>query len=182
MSKTRALKNFSELRPIETRIEALAAQIYQISWVGEVIDRYRPRVGTQIYRIWKIGKLDRRQQMAWHHFCNDIYGAAGKSGAVCSAYGEYSDKGGFGPSDKTPTAFTNDAYNRVDYIWNRYLGRREKALLLDLIHDDIQSGGDLSIEAIGIIRSGYKDRAQAWASGVTHTQNLLDRLADFYSF
>lgn len=182
MTKPKVLKDFSDLRPVEARIEALAAQIYQIAWSGEAIDRYKPRVETQIYRVWKMAKLDFRQQAAWKQFRDDVDKAAGKSGGVCSAYGEYSDKGGFGPSDKVPVAKTNKAYNRVEFILDRYLGRRERALLVDLLRDDLQKGGDLNIETIGVIRSGYKDKAQARASGVTHVQNLLDRLADLYGF
>lgn len=181
MTKPRVYKDFSQLKPVEARIEALAAQIYQIAWSGEAIEHYKPRVETQMFRVWRMEKLDRRQQMAWKQFRDDIDRATGKSGAVTAAYGEYKDESSFGPSDRMPVAYTNQSYERIRDIFYRYLGRRDKALLYDLLRDDLQKGGELNVETIGVVRTGYRDKASARAAGVVLIQSLMDRLADYYS-
>lgn len=180
MTKRQVLKDFSELRPVETRIEALAANIYQIVWRGEAIDRYKPRVETQIFRVWKMAKLDLRQQSAWQAFRDDFDRAAGWSGGTTSSYGEYMSESPFGPSDRAPVAYTNRSFDRIKDIFERHLGRRDKALLYDLLRDDLQRGGDLNLETIGIVRTGYKDKVTSRVAGVVLIQSLLDKVADYY--
>ncbi len=177
--KQTVLKDFSALK-IEKRIELSAIGIYQIVFRGEADRTWEPRKGTQIHRVWKMQKLDVRQQRAWKRFRDEVDAARGKSGGVTSPYGEQIGDGD--PSERMPTAYTNEQYRRVEYIFKRYLGRRERALLGDLLQDDLKSGTELQLEFIGLIRSGYANADDARTSGVTHVQNLLDRLADLFGY
>jgi len=174
------IKDFSELKVVE-RIQLSALGIYQVMHVGKADEIYKPRQGTQVFRVWKMGKLSARQQRAWQSFRKDVDEALGASGSVTGGYGEYTDRGsadGF----KVPVAYTNVAYQRLDDIYSRHLGRHERALLRDLLWNDLRADDTLQLEIIGFVRSGYsgKDKDSARASGVTHVQNLLDRLADYF--
>jgi hypothetical protein len=63
------------------------------------------------------------------------------------------------------------------------LGRTEPelpALLSDLAQDYLRGNSSLTLEAIGLIRSGYKDKVSARAAGVVHVQLLMSRLATYY--
>lgn len=177
--KQKVLRDFSELKPIENRIQMLAIGIYQIQFRGEANDDFRPKNGTQVHRVWKMQKLDERQQIAWQLFLDDVLLAHGKSGAVCSSYGDYHDNGS--GDIKVPTAYTNKYYDRLEHLLTRYLLRSERALLVDLLQDTLKSNSSLQLESIGLIRSGYQDKVSARAAGVVHVQNLLDRLASYYS-
>jgi hypothetical protein len=179
MAKAKILKDFSELRPIEKRIELVASGIYQLAFKGEANDDFRPKQGTQVLRMWKMLKLDERQQIAWQHFTDDVNLAHGKSGSVTSAYGE-SINAGDGSDFRAPTAYSNTHYRRLERLLQAFLSRREKMLLVELLQDALKGTGGLELETIGLIRSGYTDKVSARASGVTHCQVLLDRLADFY--
>jgi len=178
-AKQQVIKDFSELRPVNERIEMLAAGIYQIVFRGEADEDFRPKKGTQIERAWRMRKLDARQQIAWQTFMDDVTMAAGKSGGVCSPYGEQINKGD-GDEFKIPVAYTNDSYRTVEQILMHFLSWRERALLIDLIQDSLRGNSSLQIETIGLVRSGYADKVSARASGVTRIQTLLDRLADYY--
>ena len=177
--KQKVIKQFSQLR-IEKRIELSAIGIYQILWRGEAEKAFEPNKGTQIHRVWKMKKLDIRQQHGWKKFRHDCANMSGKSGGVVSPYGEYKDDSC--EREKMPTAYTNEHYERVRDIMMRYLGRRERTLLYDLVQDDLRSGSDLQLEFLGLLRSGYSEEEKARAAGVVHVQNLLDRLADYYGF
>lgn len=173
----RVYKDFASLE-VAKRIELSALGLLQIVHKGEKHLQYKPRKGTQIYRVWNMGKLDYRQQRAWAIFRRDFDTAEGVSGGVTSAYGEYKDNGG--NSQKTPTSYTNVSYNRIDRLVSSFLTRDESILLRDLLKDDLQSSSDVSLEFIGLIRSGYKDDDNARTSGVTHVQNLMSKLAAYY--
>jgi hypothetical protein len=177
--KQAVLKDFAALK-IEKRIELSAIGIYQIVFRGEADRTWEPRKGTQIHRVWKMQKLDVRQQRAWKKFRDRVDASRGKSGGVTSPYGEQVGDGD--PTDRMPKAYTNKAYDEVMYIFERYLGRRESALLWDLLQDDLKSGTALQLEFVGLLRSGYVNSDDARTSGVTHVQNLLDRLADYFNF
>jgi hypothetical protein len=124
-------------------------------------------------------RLDHRQQRAWALFYKAFEAAEGHSGGVTSGYGEYSDCGS-GSHEKVPKAFTSQSLKQIEHIFRTYLTRSESKLLYDLLQDYLRCSGNLTLEAIGLIRSGYKDDGDARASGVTHVQNLMTRLADYY--
>lgn len=175
----KVLKDFSELRPIEARIELVASGIYAITFKGVANGDFEPRSGTQVHRCFKMLKLDERQQIAWRYFLDDVSLSHGKSGGVVSAYGDQvsiSDAGDF----KAPTAFSNVYYRRVERLLTEFLSRRERALLYELLQDELKGGSSLQLETIGLIMSGYNDKVSARAAGVVHTQNILNRLADYY--
>ena len=174
------LKDFKSLK-VEERIDALAISLLKVVHRGEKETAFEPRKGTQLHRVWLAGKLDIRQQRAWSAFRRDCDAAEGKSGAVCSSYGEYHDKGQ-GDEFKVPTAYTNEAYRRVEYILMRYLDRQDRALLADLVQDDMSANKSLTLEIIGVIRSGYKNEKDARIAGIVNIQNLLSRLASYYSY
>jgi hypothetical protein len=173
------LKDFSELKPLETRIQMLAIGIYQIQFRGEAHEDFEPKNGTQVHRVWRMKKLEIRQQIAWQIFLDDVNLAHGKSGGVSSSYGEYHDKGN-GDEFKVPTAYANVYYRRVEQLLMQHLSRSERALVADLLQDTLKADSSLQIETIGLVRSGYQEKVSARASGVTRVQMLLDRMADFY--
>src|SRR5690606_5803264 len=175
----KVLRDCSELKPIENRIQMLAIGIYQIQFRGEVKEDFRPKNGTQVHRVWKMCKLDERQQIAWQLFLDDVLLAHGKSGAVCAAYGDYHDNGN-GDEFKAPTAYTNRHYDNLERLLMTHLSRSERALLVDLLQDALKGNSSLQIETIGLIRSGYSDKVSARAAGVVHVQTLLSRVADFF--
>jgi hypothetical protein len=178
--KQTVLKDFSQLQPVvEKRIELVAAGIYQIAFRGQALDNFQPKQGTQVHRIWKMTKLDERQQIAWQQFMDDVNLAHGKSGSVTSAYGEYADKGN-GNEFKVPTAYVNKHYQNLEMLLDRFLSRRERALLAELTQDTLRGNSSMQIETVGLVMSGYADKASARAAGVAHCQALLSRLADFY--
>jgi hypothetical protein len=173
------LKDFSQLKPIDERIEILASSISKLHFKGEALDDFKPRSGTQTERVWRMNKLDDRQQIAWRYFCDDMVMAKGKSGGVCGGYGEYTDKGN-DSEFKRPVAYANQALLRLEHLLMDYLDRRERALLSDLAQDYLRGNSSLTLEAIGLIRSGYKDKVSARAAGVVHVQLLMSRLATYY--
>src|SRR5688572_25528401 len=83
--KQTVLKDFSQLK-IEKRIELSAIGIYQIVFRGEMERAFEPKKGTEMHRVYKMKRLDLRQQRAWKLFRDDVDNARGKSGSVCSAY------------------------------------------------------------------------------------------------
>ena len=171
-------KDFSVLKP-EERIELTAFAVYQIVFRGEKERAFQPRAKTVIRRVWEAERLNLRQQRAWRKFMDDYDKAEGKSGGVTSGYGEYTDKS---DSDfKVPTAYENVYYKRIVQICNS-LSRREYALLKDLVQDELKATGNIRLELIGLMRSGYQDKNSARVAGVVHIQNLLDRIADCYGF
>ena len=169
-------KEFSALKRTE-EINFAAIQIFQIVFRGEQETAFEPKKGTQLYRVWHMMKLDMRQQLAWHRFRQDCDKAAGKSGPVTASYGDYVD--GDGDHLRVPTAYTNAAYKRVEAVF-RTMGRRDRALLWDLLQDDLRAGSPLRLEYIGFIRAGYSEEEKARTAGVVLVQNVLDRLADLY--
>ena len=173
------LKDFKSLK-VEERIDALAISLLKVVHRGEKETAFEPRKGTQLHRVWLAGKLDIRQQRAWSAFRRDCDAAEGKSGAVCSSYGEYTDREH--ERETIPTAYTNEAYRRVEYILMRYLDRQDRALLADLVQDDMSASKKLTLEIIGVIRSGYKSERDARVAGIVNIQTLLSRLASFYGF
>lgn len=180
MSKPqKVLKEFAALKPIDERIQILASSICQLTFKGESLDDFKPRSGTQTERVWKMQKMDDRQQIAWRYFCDDMNMAKGKSGGVTSPYGDYVEK-----SDdadfKRPVAYANQALLRLEHLLMDFLDRRERALLSDLAQDYLKGTSSLTLEAIGLIRSGYRDKVSARAAGVVHVQLLMNRLANFY--
>jgi hypothetical protein len=173
------LKDFSALK-VEKRIELSAIGIYQIVFKAEQERAFEPRKGTVLHSVWQAQKMDMRQQRAWKRFRDDVDAALGKSGGVTSSYGDYHDGGD--SSDRVPTAHTNKAYQRVQDILQRHLGRREKTLLHDLLQNDLTSNTELKLEFIGLLRSGYADERDAKTAGVVQIQCLLDKISDFYGF
>lgn len=174
------LKDFSELKTDE-RIDSLAMSLFQVVHRGEKETAFEPRKGTQLWRVWDNNKLDIRQQRAWRQFRRDCDAAEGKSGGVCGSYGEFIDTGDDGDF-RVPIAFVNAAYKRVEHILMSYLDRHDRALLADLVQDDMNSSKKLTLEIIGVIRSGYKNENDARIAGIVNIQTLLSRLASYYSF
>jgi len=179
VAKQTVLKEFRQLE-VKKRIDLLSVKIYQLRFNGERDDFYEPNKGTEIHRIWKMEKLEHRQQKAWKKFREDVDNALGKSGGVTAPYGD--ERGETGEREKLPIAYTNAAYDRIDQLFNQFLAWRERWFLYDLLQNDLRNGTDLKLEFIGMMRSGYTEEEKARASGVTHVQTLLDRLADFYNY
>lgn len=177
--KKTVIKDFSQLKPIDERIQILASSICQITFEGQMLDDFKPRAGTQTERVWKMNKLEDRQQIAWRYFCDDMNMAKGKSGGVSGSYGDYVEKSDVGEF-KRPVAYANQALLRLEHLLMDFLDRRERALLSDLAQDYLKGNSSLTLEAIGLIRSGYRDKVSARAAGVVHLQKLFDRLASFY--
>lgn len=179
MAKAKAiLKDFSELKPIEQRIEAAALGLFQLAFRGSTNPDFKPKDGTQVHRIWRAGKLTERQAIAWQAFIDDVNLAHGKSGSVTAAYGETIQSGN-GDGLRAPTAFTNIYYERLQRLFRECLTREERALLYDLLQDTLRRSS-FRIEDIGWLGSGYKNDPTALASGTTHCQCLLNRLCSFY--
>jgi hypothetical protein len=174
----KTLKDFSELRPIEEKIALVARGIMQVAFKGVALDNFKPKPGTQVYRVWESGKLDARQQNAWQEFIDDVMTAEGLSGKVTGSYGEYTDRGS-GEGVPIPRAKVNAQYKRLEALW-ACLSRAERALLTDLLQDHFQGRSALKLETIGLIRSGYSAKEPARVAGVVHIQILLDRLATLY--
>lgn len=179
-NKKIVLKDFAELK-VEERIDTLAMSLLKVVHRGEKETAFEPRKGTQLHRVWASNKLDMRQQRAWRQFRRDCDAAEGKSGGVCGSYGEFIDKGDDGDF-RVPTAFVNAAYKRVEHILMSYLDRHDRALLADLVQDDMNSSKKLTLEIIGVIRSGYKNENDARIAGIVNIQTLLSRLASYYSY
>lgn len=181
MSKKQAvLKDFSQLQKLnQKRLDLISMQIYQVVFKGAREKAFEPKAKTAVHTVWAADKLSMRQQQGWHMLIRDIYEAKGKSGGVSSGYGELQDGG-----ERTflPKAYKNDAYCRLEDLEYRFLSRREKALLRDLLRNTAQEGHEVKLEHIGLIRSGYAGTESARVAGVVHTQVLLDRLADFYGY
>jgi hypothetical protein len=175
------LKDFSQLKPIDERIEILASSICRLPFYGQLINDFKPRSGTQMERAWKMNKLTERQQIAWQYFCDDMNMAEGKSGGVTSPYGDYVEKSDSGDF-RVPVAYVNSPRRRLERLLlaGEVLSRRERALLSDLAQDYLRGNSSLTLESIGLFKSGYKDKVSARAAGIAHLQNLMDRLADFY--
>jgi hypothetical protein len=176
--KQAVLKDFSALK-IEKRIELSAIGIYQLVFRGEMERAFEPKKGTEIHRVYKMKRLDLRQQRAWKLFRDDIDRAAGKSGSVCSDYGEQTSQGN-GSEFRVPKAFTNKAWDKISWIFRSYLSAREARLLWDLLQNDLKGTSELKLEFIGLMRSGYSGEDEARVAGTVHVQTLLDRLADLY--
>lgn len=173
-------KDLSVLKRLQ-QIDLTAMAIYSVSCEPLESERlWEPKAGTQLHRIWKLKKLNARQQRGWRAFRQDAENAYGKSGAVTSAYGDYHDKGG--NSERVPVAFMNQAQIRIDNLMRYYLIVDEAALLRDLLKDDVQKYDDFNIELIGFLKSEYKQEETARANGIGHIQTLLTRVGRFYSY
>jgi len=172
-------KDFSVLKP-EERIELTASAVYQIVFRGEKERAFQPRAKTVVYSVWSAAKLSLRQQRAWVKFLDDIDKAEGHSGGTTASYGDFTDGGG--DNHRVPKARANAYFQRVEYICNRFLSRREYQLLRDLVRDHLQNTGRAKVEDIGLIKSGYQGKRDAYVAGSVNIQNLLDRLADAYGF
>ncbi len=174
------LKDFSELQKInQKRLDLIAMQIYLVVFKGAREKAFEPKPKTLVHKVWDMGKLSIRQQQGWAMLCKDIQEAFGKSGSVSSGYGELHDGG---EPTFLPRAYVNEAYRRLDDLEKRFLSRREKALLKDLVRNTAQESHEIKFEHIGLIRSGYGGENSAHVAGVVHTQVVLDRLADFYGY
>jgi len=171
-------KDFSVLKP-EERIAMEVFAIYQVVFKGEKERAFQPRAKTVMRRVWDAGKLNMRQQRAWKKFLDDHDKAEGRSGGVVSAYGDYIQKGD--NEFREPTAYENVYRRRIVQICSG-LSRREYALLKDLVQDELKATGNIQLELIGLMRSGYADKNSARVAGVVHIHNLMDRLADEYNF
>lgn len=175
----KVLKEFSALKQ-QKRIDIAAFALYQLVFKGERERAFEPRAGTELHRVWKMGRLNLRQQRAWMKFRDDCDKAHGKSGGVTSSYGEQT--GGNEPTEKRLTAYENEEYRRVMHLVHSYLIFEERQLLQAMLQNDLKTGEHLSLELVGLIRSGYSDEGDARASGVTHIQTLLTRVASYYNF
>ena len=175
----RVLKEFSELpAPVQERIGLVISGIMQVAFKGQALTDWEPRAGTQMHRIWKMNKLDERQQIAWRTLLDDFDTAQGCSGKVTGSYGDYTDKGSSGEL-KIPTAYVNAQYKRLEAL-QCFLDRSERALLSELVQDTYHGKSSLQLEQIGVIRSGYGEKDAARVAGVVHVQTLLTRVASFY--
>lgn len=178
--KQTVLKDFRQLEKInQKRLDLIAMQIYQVVFKGAREKAFEPKAKTAVHTVWAADKLSMRQQQGWHMLRKDIQDAYGKSGGVSSGYGELQDGG-----ERTflPKAFVNDAYKRLHDLEHRFLARRDKALLKDLLRNAAQEGYEVKLEHIGLIRAGYAGTESARVAGVVIVQGLLDKLADYYGF
>ncbi|HEY6861692.1 MAG TPA: hypothetical protein VI358_18145 [Pseudolabrys sp.] len=175
--KPQTLKDFSELKPIEERI-ALVASDLMVAFKGEAMPGHAPEAKTQVHRVWAMNKLDERQQIAWQTFMDDVKLARGKSGKVTSSYGDYVNNSSEGEF-RIPTAYADSYYRRVERLFLS-LGRRQRWLLMSLLQDALKARSSVTLETIGITRSGYKDKEHSRTAGVVQVQTLLDLVADYY--
>lgn len=176
--QAKILKDFADLQPIEDKIALVATELYVVAFKGEAIASFAPEPKTQVHRVWAMGKLEERHQIAWQTFMDDVRLAKGKSGKVTGSYGDFvnrSDEGDF----RIPTAFACNYFRRVERLFIS-LSRRQRWLLLNLLQDTLKAKCSITLETIGITRSGYKDKDNARTAGVVHLQTLLDAVADFY--
>lgn len=174
------LKDLKQLENLNRqRVDIIAMQIYAVVFKGGKEKAFEPKAKTLVWKIWDMDKLSIRQQQGWHMLCQDIQNAYGKSGSVSSGYNEMSDGG-----ERTylPRAYVNAAQGRLEDLERRFLSRREKALLKDLLRNYSQDGHEVKLEHIGLVRSGYAGEDSARVAGVVHVQALMDRLADFFGF
>lgn len=173
------LRDFAELK-VEERIDTLAMSLLKVVHRGEKETAFEPRKGTQLWRVWNANKLDMRQQRAWKAFRKDCDMADGKSGGVTIRYDDLIDSDG--NTHKIPTAFVNGAQMRIERLFMVYLDRHERALLADIFQDDLSAGRGITLEFIGMIKSGYKNEKDARIAGIVNIQALLSRIASYYSF
>lgn len=165
---------------VEQAISRVAVSIYETGFVAARRDDFKPRAGTLMAQLWQHKRLSERQQRAWFAFTSDLYGAAGKSGPIVSGYGDGTRS--TNPSEfKAPVAHVNAQYRRLERLVATFTAREERALLGDLIQDELQRRGDLHLERIGLHISGYANADQARSSGTTAIHMVLARIASFYS-
>ncbi len=173
------LRDFSELKQNE-RIEIVALKIFGIVHKGVKDVAFEPRRGTEMHRAWSAGQFNKRQQIGWWLFRKDCDAAIGNSGGTTSGYGDFTD-GGSSP-ERIPTAFQNASYDRVEHILYEYLDRHERTLLADLVQHDMKLNSKLTLEFIGLAKSGFKGKRDAYVAGVTNIQALLSRLSTYYGY
>lgn len=178
-TKKKILKDFTQLKQAE-RIEIVALKIFDVVHKGVKDHDFEPRRGTEMHRAWSAGQFNKRQQIGWWLFRKDCDAALGKSGGVVSGYGEFTD-GGSSP-EKMPTAYSNASYRRVEHILYEYLDRHERALLADLVQHDMKMNSKLTLEFIGLAKSGFKGKRDAYVAGVTNIQALLSRISTYYGY
>jgi hypothetical protein len=173
MSKTLTKKQ------IETaQLDRISVGIYKLMFCGEQERAFEPRPGTVMHKIWKMRKLNIRQQHTWARFVKDLRGAKGRSGKVCGSYAEFTNVSSSG--DRLPVALTNDEYKKIEAIFTVHIGRRDALLLRDLVIDELQKPGHLQLELLGLAKNGYKNADQARAAGIATITSMIDRLADLY--
>jgi hypothetical protein len=181
VAKKKSVKSFADIS-LHDRTRLIAdLRILTVVHNGEAERAFEPKTGTFLHDLWCHKHFDIRQQRAWKTWRHECDVAEGKSGGVCSSYGEFTDGG----SDefKVPKAFENYALQRCRDILENYLGRRDAKLLADLTQYDMGRIPELSAEQIGVVRSGFnKVKAHAKIAGIVNIQSLFTRMADYYFY
>lgn len=162
------------------RIERAAIAIYTEMFTAQRQEQYKPREGTLMRHLWDSKRLTLQHQRAWRHFTNDLHGAHGRSGPVTSGYGE-STSSRSTSEFRAPRSYVNAEYRRVEKLYAQMSAGAERALMADLMHDEVRPNGTLVAENIGFHVTGYRNEDQARAAGVATIIALLGRIADFYS-
>lgn len=165
---------------VEVRHAAVELASSPYMFRGEREQIFRPRRGSTMEHIWKIGRLTYVQQRAWTLFIRMIMEAAGKSGPVTGSYSEKIDINNGTEGFNAPVAYENDALELFKFLMDRHLSRKERALLKDLLYDELTRPGVVGLGRVGFMLCGYKDDAQARAAGVGVVGYLMDRLDEFF--
>jgi len=156
------------------QIRRLALQIEAHMHRAEKEDIFKPRRGSIMEQLWKGGMLTYQQQRAWTQLIRLVQDAKGKSGPVVSSYSEAIDGGGAGGMS-VPDAYENDSHVELTLLGTK-LSAKERAILHDLLFDELTRPGSVGLGRIGFYFSGYKNEAQARAAGTAAIQYVCDRL------
>lgn len=162
---------------IQLAISRVAMGVLTEPYRGERNTLFEPQRRTVVHDAWHGERLSERHQVAWRMTVNLFLEAGGRS-AKGSSYGEAT--GGTGDGQPLPTAYVNVAYQKLERLRDQHLHNHEWRLLHALMMETLQNVKLHSLEQMGKIMSGYGDKAQARASGVTSLQRLFDSLAEFH--
>lgn len=158
-----------------------------------------PADGTILHPLWRRGKLERRELLAWKKFWGELERSSGDSGPLCVSYTERVSTSSAGaPRADSPMeedfnamglagmrlANWNKEWESIEQKW-QYLRPTERAIIGELIKDHAKVVRGVKIHShdityIGMFFSGYNDNRQSISSGVTRIQVVLSALADMY--
>lgn len=143
---------------------------------------YEPPRGTVLHRLWRGRKLTRRQCQAAEKFF-EIVGFAVEGGGSGGLLPTYAPRVQSSRQEFYPTFFQNYYLRELQAI-ERSVCVHEWLVLRGLVRDFYWHGrgGDLDLEYFGTLCSGYKDRRQAYAAGVSRIQCVLTSLAEYMGF
>ncbi len=155
-------------------------------------DRYKPKKGTVLHRLWEQGHLTERQCRAADMFIDIVSRANdGKIPGLTASHQPVVDTSGNRDSrydlDKMrPTkvmSIAPNSYARREKEVMNYLHRHEALILLAVKRDYYfeQFGEKLDPRDIGKACTKYKNEGQLYAAGVSKLQSMLTSMAEYFT-